>query len=127
MAPSFSYLVFALPLSSSFSLHHPSQLHWASQVAPGVKNPPAKAGDVRNSRSVPGWARSPGGGHGNLLQDSCLESPMDRGAWLAILHSVTECKESDTTEVTAHTAQLTQLPHTLTPVLDVFLPLNSRN
>ena len=43
-----------------------------------VKNPPANAG---NARSVPGLGRSPGGGTGNLLQYSCLENPMDRGAW----------------------------------------------
>ena len=42
-----------------------------------VKNLPANAGDAG---SVPGWGRSPGGGHGNPLQYSCLENPMDRGA-----------------------------------------------
>ena len=46
-----------------------------SQVAPVVKNPPANAGDVRDTGSVPGWGRSPGGGHGNPLQYSCLENP----------------------------------------------------
>ena len=46
-----------------------------------VKNPPANAGDVRDVGSIPGWGRSPGGGHGNLLQHSCLENPMDKGAW----------------------------------------------
>ena len=49
-----------------------------SQVAPVVKNPPANAGDVRDTGSVPGWGRSPGGGHGNPLQYSCLENPMER-------------------------------------------------
>ena len=50
-----------------------------------------------NRHSVPGSARSPGGGHGNPLQYSCLENPMDKGAWWATVHGV--CKESDTTEV----------------------------
>ena len=45
-----------------------------------VKNPPAKAGDVRDVDSIPGLRRSLGGGHGNPLQCSCLENPMDRGA-----------------------------------------------
>ena len=47
------------------------------------KNPLASAGDVRDVGSIPGLGRSPGGGHGNPLQYSCLENPMDRGAWLA--------------------------------------------
>ena len=47
------------------------------------------AGDVRDTGSVPGWGRSPGGGHGNPLQNSCLESPMDRGArWSTGLQGV---------------------------------------
>ena len=45
-----------------------------------VKNPPANAGDIRDVGSTPGSGRSPGGGHGNPLQCSCLENPMDRGA-----------------------------------------------
>jgi len=53
----------------------------ASQVVVVVKNPPANAGDVRDAHSIPGSGRSPGGGHGNPLQDSCLENPMDRGTW----------------------------------------------
>ena len=48
-----------------------------------IKNPPANAGDVRDADSVSGSARSPGGGNGNSLQYSCLENPMDRGAWWA--------------------------------------------
>ena len=63
-----------------------------------VKNPLAKAGDMD---SVPGLGRSPGGGNGNPLQYSCLENPMDRGAWQ--VHSPQGCKESDTTEVARHT------------------------
>ena len=48
-----------------------------------VKNRPANAGDIRNVGSIPGWGRSPGEGNGNPLQYSCLENPMDRGAWRA--------------------------------------------
>ena len=58
-------------------------MKWASQVPLVVKNPPASAGDIRNVGSVSGWGRSPGGGHGNLLQYSCLENQTDRGAWQA--------------------------------------------
>ena len=71
---------------------------WASQVALVVKNLPAKAGDIRDLGSVPGSGRSPGGGHGNPLQYSCLEDSMDRGAWQAMVHRVN--KELDMTEVT---------------------------
>ena len=46
-----------------------------------VKNPPANAGDVRDMGLIPGLGTSPGGGHGNLLQYSSLENPVDRGAW----------------------------------------------
>ena len=54
-----------------------------------VKNPLANAGDVRNEGSIPGWGRSPGEGHGNPLQYSYLENPMDRGAWWATVHTFT--------------------------------------
>ena len=54
--------------------------HGSSQVALVIKNPPANAGDVRDTGSILGSGRSPGGGHGNSLQYSCLENPMDRGA-----------------------------------------------
>ena len=60
-----------------------------------VKNPPASAGDIRDLGSIPALGRSPGGGHDNPLYYSCLENPMDRGAWWATVHRVTE---SDTTE-----------------------------
>ena len=55
-----------------------------------VKNPPASAGDGRDAGSVPGWGGSPGGGHGNSLQYSCLKNPMDRGACWATVHRVTK-------------------------------------
>ena len=55
-----------------------------------VKNPPANAGDTRNAGSVPGLGKSPGVGNGNPIQYSCLENSMDRGAWQATVHGVTE-------------------------------------
>ena len=55
-----------------------------------VKNPFANAGDIRDISSIPGLERSPGEGHGNPLQYSCLENPMDRGAWQATLNGVTK-------------------------------------
>ena len=60
----------------------------APQVVLVVKNLPANAGDVRDTGLIPESGRSPGGGHGNPLQYSCLENPMDRGAWQAIVHRV---------------------------------------
>ena len=54
-----------------------------------VKNQPANAGDIRDRGSIPGSGRSPGGGHGNSLQYSCLENPIDRGAWWAAVTEVT--------------------------------------
>ena len=61
---------------------------WASQVVLVVKNPPASAGDVRDMGLIPGLGRSPGGGHGNPLQYSCLKNLMDRGSWWATVHRV---------------------------------------
>ena len=65
-----------------------SELFGASQVALVVKNPPANAGDIRDSGSIPGSGRFPGEGHDNPLQYSCLENPMDRGALWAMVHGV---------------------------------------
>ena len=61
----------------------------ASQVVPVLKNPPAKAGDIRDMGSTPGSGRSPGEGRGNPLQYSCMENPMDRGAWWATVRGAT--------------------------------------
>ena len=55
-----------------------------------VKNSSANAGGIRDTGSIPGSGRSPGGGNGNPLQHSSLENPMDRGAWWAIAHRVTK-------------------------------------
>ena len=60
----------------------------ASQMLLVVKNLPAYVGDVRDLGSIPGLRRSPGGGHGNSLQYSCLENPIDRGAWEAVVDRV---------------------------------------
>ena len=60
----------------------------ASQVALVVKNPPVSAGDARDMGSIPESGRSPGEGNGNPLQYSCLEDPMDRGAWWATVLGV---------------------------------------
>ena len=68
-----------------------------SQVALVVKSLPASAGGIRDKSSITGLGRSPGGGHGNPLQYSCLENPMDRGAWRATVHGVAQ---SWTTEYT---------------------------
>ena len=55
-----------------------------------VNNLPANAGNIRDLGSIPWSGRSPGGGHGNPLQYSCLENLMDRGAWQAIVHRVAQ-------------------------------------
>ena len=57
-----------------------------------VKKLPATAGDVRNACSVPEFGRSPGEGDGSPLQHSCLENPMDRGAWQATIHRVAKSR-----------------------------------
>ena len=62
----------------------------ASHVVLVVKSLPANAGDLKNTGSIPRSGRSPGRGFGNPLQYFCLENPMDRGAWWATIHRVTE-------------------------------------
>ena len=76
---------FCLGIRFGFPL---DKTHWASQVAIVVKNPPANAGDARDSGLIPGLRRSPGGGNGNPLQYSCLENSLDRGAWRATVHGL---------------------------------------
>ena len=68
------------------SLATGSDRYWASLVVQMVKNPPV----MQETGWIPGLGRSPGGRHGNLLQYSGLENPMDRGAWQATVHGVAE-------------------------------------
>ena len=56
-----------------------------------VKNPPANAGDVREAGSIPGW-EDPPGGHGNPLQYSCLENPMNIGVWQRTVHPIAKSR-----------------------------------
>ena len=67
-----------------------------------IKKPPANTGNARDLGLIPGSGRSPGGGNGNPLQYSCLENPMDRGAWRATVHGVAKSR-----------TQLKQLAHEL--------------
>ena len=95
-------------------LHYPS-LPWASQVALVVKNVPANAEDVRDVGLIPGSGRSPGEGHGSPLQYSCLENPMERGAWTTV-HGDTELDVTEmTSDSTAHRSP--ELSHSLTESL----------
>ena len=55
-----------------------------------IKNLPPNVGDIRDTGSIPGSGRPPGGENGNPLQYSCLGNPMDRGAWWATVHGVTK-------------------------------------
>ena len=75
----------------------------ASQETLVVKNLPTKAGDIRDSVSIPGSGRSPGGGHGNPLQYPCLENPMDRGVWRATGHGVAQ-SQTRLKQVSMHAA-----------------------
>ena len=89
------YLVIEVPeLFASFvcicSISQQVYFTKASQVVPVIENSPADAGDIRDAGSIPRSGRSLGKGHGSPLQYSCLENPMDRGAWWAIVHGVTE-------------------------------------
>ena len=78
------------PLIAGLWVHAPYGQGFVSQVALVVKNPPARAGDIRDAGLIPGSGRSPGEGIGNLLQYSCLGNPIDRGAWWARVHRITK-------------------------------------
>ena len=69
-------------------------MYWGFPCDSAVKNPPANTEDMG---SIPGFRRSPEKGHSNPFQYSCLENPMDRGAWQATVHRIAEL---DTTETT---------------------------
>ena len=96
-----------------------------NSVALVVKDPPASAGDIRDTDSIPGSGRSPGGGNGNPLQYTCLKGPMDRGAWQAT-YSPWGSQELDTTEVTCGALGVSKLnsfsycPDPLLPQLPSF-------
>ena len=79
-------ILFSFQMPSFFSLKSSISL---STWAPRPHFPlPANVGDIRDVGSIPGWERSPGGGQDNPFQYSCLENPMDRGAWWATVHRV---------------------------------------
>ena len=75
-------------LSNTINYNLLRGLQGASQVVLVVKNLPAKAGDMSDAGLIPGSERSPGGGHGNPFQYSCLETPRDRGSWQATVHGI---------------------------------------
>ena len=79
-----------------------------------VKNLSANAADIRDVGSIPGWGRSPGGGHSNPLQYSCLENAMDRGAWWVTVRGVAKGQ-----------THLSKLPHTHIPRHDCITRLSS--
>ena len=68
-----------------------------------VENLPANAGDIRDEGSISGSGRCPEGGHGNPLQYSCLENPMDRGIWPATVHRVAKSRPQLKRLSTQHT------------------------
>ena len=70
---------------------------WASQVVLVVKNPPAHAKDLTDAGSIPALGRS-AGAHDNPLQYSCLENPLDRGAWQAAVHGFARVRHSFATK-----------------------------
>ena len=86
-----------IEVSGVFVVCIPYRKNRASQVALVVNNPSTSAGDIRDMGLISGLGRFAGGGQGNPFQYSCLENPMDRGAWWATAHRVAE---SDTAEVT---------------------------
>ena len=83
---------------------------------PMVKNLPPSAGEARDMVSIPASGRSPGGGHGSLLQYSCLENPMDRGVWCAAVHGVAKSQ----TQLSKHTHALSWLLPSLASSLRFF-------
>ena len=79
-----------LPRGKLRSIFVDSLVNQVSQMALAVKNPPVSAGDIRGMGLIMWLGISPGGGHSDSVQYSCLENPMDRGEWWAIVHGVTK-------------------------------------
>ena len=105
---------------STFRFFTTSCVRQMSLVVLVIKNLPANSGDKGDTGSVPGWGRSPGGGHGNPFRYSCLENLMDRGAWRATVHRVTRSwtrLKRLSTQHTQHQKELSGLAHRQ----DVFL------
>jgi len=71
------------------------------------KEPVCQAGDIRDVGLIPGLGRSPGGANSNPLQYSCLENPIDRGAWWAMVHRIAKSQTQLKQLITAHT----ETPH----------------
>ena len=107
-------------LLAKYMSNIPVSIIWDSQMTLKVKNSPASAGDVKDVGLIPGLGRSPGGGHGNPLQYSCLGNPMDRGAWWTT-YSPWGPKESDTTEWLTRFPSLNMLISLLLDHMAIFL------
>ena len=75
-----------------------------------VKNLPAHIGDTRDAGSIPGSGRSPGGGRGNPFWYSCLENPMDRGAWQATVYSIAK-SQTQLKRLSTHIVMFLALAH----------------
>ena len=78
--------------NSYSTIYTNTQIYKHTPQVPVVKNLPANAGDIRDTGLIPGSERSPGGGHGNPLQYSFLENPIDRGSWQATVHRVAQSR-----------------------------------
>ena len=109
--------------------------YWASQVVLVVNNSPANAGDIRDTGSNPGLGRSPREENINPLQYSCLEYPMDRGAWRATIHGVTK-SQTWLKQLSMHPRTMSYLsraqklpplwvwPHLVSPRISIYSQLN---
>ena len=82
------------PIYTHIHIYYLNLSTGASQVVLVVKNPAANAGDIRDTSSIPGLGRSSGGGHGNPVQYSCLENPMDRGVWQVTVHGLARVRHN---------------------------------
>ena len=92
----------------------------ALQVVLAVKNPPANSGDVRDISSISESGRSSGGGHGNPLQYSCLENPMDRGAWDGLQSTKSHRVRYNWSDSAPHAQVLSQSSQGLLPSVSAF-------